>query len=347
MSFSVSVIIPALNGAEFLETAVGCAAEQILDPVDQSRGLEIIVVNDGSTDDGATVDTIEFLKTMYTQEEGFSFRVITHETNKGPSAARNTGIKAARGEILAFLDVDDLWTDRTKLMQQIAALRKDPSSMNDTLSFTYFETYIPPAFSDAIADSRPEQITIHPYLLKNIEPAKNDGPKNVRYFSKEDVRHFSKRELELGLVTGNLWFVPGSTMVAHRDVFKTTGPFAENMWCAEDRELVLRHMVRGGDVSVIPNFTMRYTRPARSKAYREQNQSIRYLIETYEPVIKEKWGAEVAEDFVRYYTIATILQACWGNDWRGVASEILRVGNSRPKLAAEIRHVIEQYRLFQ
>lgn len=89
----LSVVMPLYNA----EPYVGIAIESVLN---NAEGLlELIVVDDGSTDDGAAV------------ARGFegSVRVIEQE-NAGPSAARNRAIDAARGELIGFLDADDIWT---------------------------------------------------------------------------------------------------------------------------------------------------------------------------------------------------------------------------------------------
>jgi glycosyltransferase involved in cell wall biosynthesis len=104
----ISVIIPVYNGKKFLPEAVKSVLKQNYEP------LEIIIVDDGSTD-----GTSE-LQNSLGEQVHFIF-----QNNKGPAAARNTGIKAAKGEFLAFLDSDDLWpSDKLKL--QTNYLLNDP-----------------------------------------------------------------------------------------------------------------------------------------------------------------------------------------------------------------------------
>jgi glycosyltransferase involved in cell wall biosynthesis len=88
----VSVVIPTYNRAEYIEAAVDSVRQQTL------RDVEIIVVDDGSTD-----DTLERLRR-------FGSEVACLRTpNQGPAAARNVGMQAARGEYIAWLDSDDLY----------------------------------------------------------------------------------------------------------------------------------------------------------------------------------------------------------------------------------------------
>jgi glycosyltransferase involved in cell wall biosynthesis len=106
---TISVIIPTYNYARYLRDAIDSVLAQTVAP------LEIIVVDDGSTD-----DTPQVLAAY-----GEKIRAI-HQSNLGVAAARNTGLAAARGECIAFLDSDDLWLPR-KLELQIARLESDPS----------------------------------------------------------------------------------------------------------------------------------------------------------------------------------------------------------------------------
>jgi glycosyltransferase involved in cell wall biosynthesis len=100
----VSTIIPAYNYGRFVCEAVESVLCQTYEPV------EIVIVDDGSTD-----DTRERLNKF-----GDRIRYVYQE-NRGLSAARNTGIREARGEWLAFLDADDLWHPR-KLEVQLGAV---------------------------------------------------------------------------------------------------------------------------------------------------------------------------------------------------------------------------------
>jgi glycosyltransferase involved in cell wall biosynthesis len=91
----VSVIIPTYNHAQY----VGDAIQSVLDQ--EYRNFEIIVVDDGSTDDSQAV----------VAEFGAQVRYIWQE-NRGLSAARNTGIEAANGAYISLLDADDMLEPR-------------------------------------------------------------------------------------------------------------------------------------------------------------------------------------------------------------------------------------------
>ena len=112
---AVSVVIPCYNRASLIPRAVASVQAQSF------QDLEIILVDDGSTDDTRGVAS--------RLHDGDSrVRYIAHERNKGEAAARNTGIKAASGEFIAFLDSDDEWLSG-KLTLQIETLRALPKSV--------------------------------------------------------------------------------------------------------------------------------------------------------------------------------------------------------------------------
>jgi glycosyltransferase involved in cell wall biosynthesis len=102
----VSVIIPTYNREKTIRRAVDSVLAQTW------KNIEAIVVDDGSKD-----QTAEVLKVY-----GDKIRVI-FQKNGGPSAARNTGIKAATGEIISFLDSDDSWMPQ-KIERQVSLLER-------------------------------------------------------------------------------------------------------------------------------------------------------------------------------------------------------------------------------
>lgn len=103
----VSVIIPAFNAAAYLAKAIASVNAQEYAP------LEIIVVDDGSTD-----TTPQIAPTLPNVR-------LLRQPHAGPAAARNTGIQAAQGTLLAFLDADDLWA-KDKLATQLQVFHDHP-----------------------------------------------------------------------------------------------------------------------------------------------------------------------------------------------------------------------------
>ncbi|HSE51013.1 MAG TPA: glycosyltransferase family A protein [Gemmatimonadales bacterium] len=103
-----SCIIPVYNGADFLAEAVTSALTQTY------PALEVVIVDDGSTDRTPEVARSFGERVRYLRQE-----------NAGPAVARNTGLAAARGELVAFLDADDRW-DEAKMARQAAVLGAQP-----------------------------------------------------------------------------------------------------------------------------------------------------------------------------------------------------------------------------
>lgn len=105
---TVSVVIPVYNGEKFIAKAIDSVLSQTY-PIH-----ELIVVNDGSKDGTARV------------LDGYADRIkAVHIPNGGVSNARNTGTRLATGNVVAFLDADDVWK-HDKLSKQMAALAQYP-----------------------------------------------------------------------------------------------------------------------------------------------------------------------------------------------------------------------------
>jgi glycosyltransferase involved in cell wall biosynthesis len=104
---NISVIVPVYNGERYLAEALQCLQQQDLQP------LEIVVIDDGSTDDSAAL------------AETYPLVRCVRQDHAGLGTALNRGISEARGSLLAFLDADDLWPPN-KLSLQAAHLAANP-----------------------------------------------------------------------------------------------------------------------------------------------------------------------------------------------------------------------------
>ncbi|MBW4651842.1 MAG: glycosyltransferase family 2 protein [Kaiparowitsia implicata GSE-PSE-MK54-09C] len=111
MSPIVSVIIPSYNAMAYLPDTLASVLNQTF------QDFEVLIINDGSTD-----HITDWMSTITDPR----VRCISQE-NRGLSEARNTGIQHAAGELLAFLDADDLW-DVSKLEKQVQYFRQYPEA---------------------------------------------------------------------------------------------------------------------------------------------------------------------------------------------------------------------------
>ena len=187
----ISVIIPAYNAAEYLGEALSSAAAQTLRP------FEIIVVDDGSTD-----KTADILREFITRFPDL-LKCIS-QSNRGPAAARNAGIRLAQGDLIAFLDADDLW-DRDKLALQVEALAKSPEAGL--------------VFCDMRHQVAGQQV-------------------HASYLHERGYHHVGAGHIYENLLEENFIFTP--TVLVRREVLKRVGHFSENLRITEDYDLWLR-----------------------------------------------------------------------------------------------------------
>ena len=123
----VSCVIPVYNGARYLAEALDSVLAQT------HRPLEVIVVDDGSTDGSAE------LAARYRDP----VRVV-RQTHRGLAATRNAGVRSAAGDFVAHLDADDLWMPE-KLARQLARFRERPEI---DLGLSRFQNFWVPELAD-------------------------------------------------------------------------------------------------------------------------------------------------------------------------------------------------------
>lgn len=266
----VSVVIPAYNCGAYIEDAV----ESVLDQT--WRRFEVIIVDDGSTDDTGN----------RLRKYGDRVQVVPQE-NQGSSKARNVGLRRCRGEYVAFLDADDRWRSE-KLEWQLACFRE----LGDVgLVFTDFSaigpdggviagSYLDGAFGvfreygialrDIFRESR-EIAGIHP------EP----GAACLR-------AHFGTAFREL--CKGN-FILPSTTLFRRNDIERIGLRFNEAYRCAIDQDFHLRFALHHR-VAFLDAVTAEYRIGREGKLSGNLNtpQLILNTIETLESVFGEREG---------------------------------------------------------
>ena len=181
----ISVILPTFNRSNMIVRSICSVLNQTY------KDFELIIVDDGSTD--CTQDMVSRIKDS-------RIRYIRHEKNKGAAAARNTGIKAAQCDLIAFQDSDDEWVPE-KLEKQIKAILALPDDFGVIYSAFWRlgkqKIYIP---------------------RKNISIKEGWMYKQLLY--------------------GNIVGMPVSLI--KKECFNVVGGFSENLRALEDWELFLR-----------------------------------------------------------------------------------------------------------
>ena len=183
----VSVIIPTYNGSNTILRAINSVLNQTY------SNLELIIVDDCSKD-----NTFEVVKSIKDKR----VRVLRHKSNKGGSAARNTGIKEAKGEYIAFLDDDDEWLSE-KVEKQVKYLRSKDSSLYKGVVCSYM-----------ILSGKKWRTVIQ---------------------TKEG-------DLREGIFLMRLSLAAGSCLMVRKEIFNDIGMFDESYLRHQDMEFVLRFL---------------------------------------------------------------------------------------------------------
>ena len=118
----VSVIMPCHNGAIYLASAIQSVLDQTW------KDWELLVVDDGSTD-----NSVEIIK-GFAQKDSRIQCIELKKPSGSPTLPRNTGIQAAQGRFIAFLDCDDMWLP-TKLEKQLPLFEDEKTAV----VFSYYE----------------------------------------------------------------------------------------------------------------------------------------------------------------------------------------------------------------
>jgi glycosyltransferase involved in cell wall biosynthesis len=205
---NLSVIIPAYNAAPYIGEALQSVFAQTF------ADYEVIVVNDGSP------DTAELERVIAPYRAQLNY---LRQENRGASAARNAGLTAARGELVAFLDADDVWL---------------PSYLEEQVSFLgEFEADLVCADAHIVNEGRIQTETYMDGLMVG-----NAAAGEVTFD---------------GLISGDQSLIT-SGVVARRQHVITTGSFDEALRNAQDFDLWIRLALNGHRLAYQRKALLRY-----------------------------------------------------------------------------------------
>lgn len=197
MIFTVSVVIPAYNVALFVEKAINSV-------LDQREVIEVLVVDDGSTDE--TIRIVEKIQSSNSKVKLFQHE---HGINKGRSATRNLAIQKATGNYIAFLDADDFYLiNRFKKDKEI--LEKNPY-IDGVYNAVGIYFYREPTILEQ------KKLTLNT-VSKKLEPS----------------------ELFDGIISSKYGLLHLNGLTVKKVIFDTVGLFNEALVVAEDSDILFK-----------------------------------------------------------------------------------------------------------
>lgn len=202
----VSVLIPCYNAAPYIAATLESVLAQTWRP------LEIIVVDDGSTDSSAEV---------VSSFESRGIKLL-RQSNCGAAAARNLGIAASTGDLIQFLDADDI-IDPEKIQLQLRRLQNSPSSVASAEWGRFYDFLENTSFV-------PEVVWRDMGTIDWLVASREDGG---------------------GMMFPALWLIP-------RHIVHSAGPWKEELSLADDTEYFTRVLLHADSVLFCPGARCRY-----------------------------------------------------------------------------------------
>lgn len=223
-SGTVSVIMPAFRMGAYIGDALRSVAAQ------KHTAWEVIVVDDHAPDDG----TKGIVEAFAAEHPDHRIVLLRHERNQGVSAARNTGLHAAAGEFVAFLDPDDTWL---------------PHHLSNAV----------PLFGGA----KPVDVVCAPVESYRSDPGRTWTHK--AYFEPWKTEHFP-----FSLAIYN--FIQPSAVVARKSSVLEVGGFDTEpaLQHIEDYDLWIRSVEAGSRFALLPVISARYRKHATGATQQEE-----------------------------------------------------------------------------
>lgn len=232
----ISVVIPLYNKEQSITTTLKSVLAQ------SYTDYEIIVVDDGSTDNGAALVENIITKCQMTNDQ-CQIRLL-HKENGGVCSARNRGIQEAKGEYVALLDGDDIW-DKEYLAEQVKMIRDFPEAA--MWGINYAEMY----------SGR---------LVRKLATGLPEG-----------YRGYVKNYFQLPNRISDLYC--SSNVVIRKDVFEKVGFFDERIKYAEDNDMWFR-IIATHKVAFYDQYMVYYQWDAENRAMNNRRE-LRYFLPYY------------------------------------------------------------------
>jgi glycosyltransferase involved in cell wall biosynthesis len=275
----VSVVLPVYNRAQFVADAIRSVLEQ------GYKDFELIVVDDGSTD-----DTPGVLKEFSDRAE------IIRQDNKGPAAARNRAIQRSRGELIAFIDSDDIWLPQ-KLEAQVAFLDDNPA-----IGMVHCDGWVVEEFK-GLSELQPDAT-----FYRKKKPPFGDTAKS--------------RIMKTAIVT--------SHVVVRREVMDRVGLFPEDLLVHEDVDLFFRMLEAGVEIGFVEK-PLVVKRVLSDSLAMDQ---LRYILQALDVEYRSWMRSHVLREHLKPAIIFNHRLAAWAlyleGDRKGARSHCLKALRMKP-----------------
>ncbi|MCL9775466.1 glycosyltransferase family 2 protein [Vibrio methylphosphonaticus] len=278
-----SIIIPAYNIELFIVRALDSIKNQVLLP----EVFEVIIIDDGSTD-----DTLNVINNYRRKNSSLNIKVISQE-NQGVSAARNNGIKHAKGELIYFLDGDDY------------------------ISYDFFSHVM-----NAYDKSTELYITSYTKVM---------GSKKISFINKViDVR---APKVIIEYIVGKIYLNMCVLIFRRDIIERLELGFDEGTHYGEDLEFYHKYMFSINNISVVPdamfNYVFRTDSAVNSKVGLERAQAISALLRVNDFITSRDFSCKLKSSYYRQYIPEHILKVIYNLVREGCFHEAISISKNK------------------
>ena len=298
-----SVLMPAYNVSGIIERAIRSAAAQTLPP------LEILVIDDCSPD-----NTVEVVKAL--ARDIPSLRVLSTPANGGPSAARNVGLRAAKGDWIGLLDADDAWKPgRLERLSEVARETSADFVADDLVMW------------DPVADAQ-----FKPAYFELPEPQRQITL--VDMFSADDNFDFSKASFTLMKPIFRRQFLAEHKL-----------EYNESMKIGEDFTFYVESLFNGAKLILINEAYYIYSMPSSPSGRSPHSRSVQDVskLSGLSDLMSEKYGDRIdptlksaMDDFRKTMTFLHQSNVARTYRWSGQYTQYFAYLAARPELARRL-----------